>query len=144
MLLSKVQICVSHILSTILRLLFLYLFFFSRYLQNKTDTTHNTLLILLSIQCFLRLQFQHYFLQFFLQLQTQFPCKLQFETGFPLAYTYIYKYFARDAKLREGKYAVNVTVCAIVVIIKKRFTIYSKNDMIVPDGCFSCTYKVKS
>ena len=83
---------------------FIY-FFFSQhekhYLQNKTDTTHNMLLILLSIQCFLRLQFLHYFLHFFfLHLQTQFPCKLQFKPGFPLVHTYIYKYFARDAKLR--------------------------------------------
>ena len=74
--------CLSHIIYDIKITIFVSIFF-SRYLQNKTDTTHNTLLILLSIQCFLRLQFQHYFLQFFLQLQTQFPCKLQFETGFP-------------------------------------------------------------
>ena len=113
--------CLSHIIYDIEIIIFLSIFSSpheEHYLQNKTDTTHNTLLILLSIQCFLRLQFLHYFLQFFLQLQTQFPCKLQFKTGFPLVYTYIYTNILPEMRSFEGKYAVNVSVCVNVVIVK--------------------------
>ena len=53
--------------------------------KNKTDTAYNatngTLLILLTIQYFLRVQFLHYVLQCFF-LHSYVPRKLQFRTGF--------------------------------------------------------------
>jgi len=57
------------------------------YLQNKTYTTYNTLLILhyLLYNTSLNYDFNTTFIQFVFQLHTYVPSKLQFETGFHLA-----------------------------------------------------------
>lgn len=142
MLLSTVQICVFHILSMISRLLFFYLFFFSLHAkqdryhsQYVTYTTQYTVFPQTAIPTLL-------FTIFFCSYKPSFLANYNLKQVF-LQPIHIYTNILPEMRSIEGKYAVNVTVCAIVVIIKKRITIYSKNDMIVPDGCFSCTYKVK-
>ena len=93
---------------------FIY-FFFSQhekhYLQNKTDTTHNMLLILLSIQCFLRLQFLHYFLHFFFALTNPVSLQITIQTGFSFSpYIYIQIFRPRCEASRANMLSMSLFV----------------------------------
>lgn len=90
---------------------YFFIYFFSRYMQNKTDTTHNTLLILLSIQCFLRLQSLHYFLQFFFAVTNPVSLQITIENGFSFSlYIYIQIFCPRCEASRANMLSMSLFV----------------------------------